>query len=93
MDERVVSRVTDGVMTAPDCERFGDVAKPCDASRFECRICWYVYDPAEGDVVWQIPAGTAFSQLPTHWTCPNCSATRDQFLVLFDDAQDAAGGT
>jgi len=45
-----------------------------------------VYDPAEGDpAVWQIPAGTPFSELPAHWTCPNCSATKDQFLVLPDE--------
>ena len=85
MDERVVQRVTDSAMTAPDREGCGDAARLGDASRFECRICWYVYDPAEGDVVWQISAGTAFSQLPTHWTCPNCSATKDQFLVLTDE--------
>jgi rubredoxin len=51
----------------------------------ECNVCWYVYDPAEGDVVWQIPAGTPFAQLPPHWTCPNCSATKDRFLVVPDD--------
>jgi len=51
----------------------------------ECKICWYVYDPSEGDVVWQIPAGTPFTALPPHWTCPGCSATQDQFLVLRDD--------
>jgi len=55
-------------------------------ARLECKICWQVYDPAEGDpVVWQIPAGTPFSELPAHWTCPNCSATKDQFLVLTDE--------
>ena len=54
--------------------------------RLECKICWQVYDPAEGDpVVWQIPPGTPFSALPPHWTCPNCAATQDQFLVLADD--------
>ncbi|MEI2624691.1 MAG: rubredoxin [Giesbergeria sp.] len=30
---------------------------PADA-RLECKICWWVYDPAEGDPVWQIPPGT-----------------------------------
>jgi len=55
-------------------------------ARLECKICWQVYDPAEGDpVVWQIPPGTPFSALPPHWTCPNCAATQDQFLVLADD--------
>jgi rubredoxin len=45
-----------------------------------------VYDPAEGDLqVWRIPPGTPFADLPAHWTCPNCSATQDQFLTLRDD--------
>jgi rubredoxin len=55
------------------------------AGRRECRICWYVYDPAAGDAVWQVAPGTPFAALPPHWTCPNCSATLDQFLVLDDD--------
>jgi rubredoxin len=55
-------------------------------ARRECKICWQVYDPAEGDpAVWQIPPGTPFADLPAHWTCPNCSATKDQFLVLNDE--------
>jgi rubredoxin len=59
---------------------------PMPGTRFECKICWLVYDPAEGDpAVWQIPPGTPFADLPAHWTCPNCSATKDQFLVLSDD--------
>ena len=51
----------------------------------ECRICWYLYDPAQGDDVWQIAPGTPFADLPPHWSCPGCSATKDQFLVLPDD--------
>jgi len=51
----------------------------------ECKICWRVYEPAEGDAHWQIPQGTPFAELPSHWTCPACSATKDQFLVLRDD--------
>ena len=30
----------------------------------ECGVCWTRYDPAEGDAVAQIPAGTPFSALP-----------------------------
>ena len=51
-------------------------------ARRECRICWHVYDPALGDEVWQIPAGTAFQRLPAHWRCPVCDAAKDAFLVL-----------
>ena len=68
----------------PTFEGYGDAAGSGDR-RMECKVCWYVYDPAEGDSVWQIPAGTPFAALPPHWTCPNCSATKDQFLVLADD--------
>ncbi len=52
--------------------------------RLECKICWAVYDPALGDEIWQIPPGTPFSNLPPHWSCPNCSAEKSAFLPLDD---------
>jgi len=55
------------------------------ATRFECKVCWHVYDPAQGDPAWQVPPATPFSRLPEHWTCPVCSTPRDGFLVLRDD--------
>lgn len=63
----------------------GDTAKLADHTRLECKICWWVYDPMIGDPVWQIAAGTAFSQLPAHWRCPNCDGSADQFMVLPED--------
>ncbi|MBS9781270.1 MAG: rubredoxin [Gammaproteobacteria bacterium] len=63
----------------------GDASRINDDSKMECKICWYVYDPAEGDEVWQIPAGTPFTQLPTHWRCPVCDGDAEQFLVYYDD--------
>ena len=53
-------------------------------TRLECKICWYVYDPAIGDDYWQIAAGTPFSELPEHWHCPECDGDKNQFLVLHD---------
>jgi len=53
--------------------------------RRECRICWYVYDPREGDPVWQVDPGTPFEALPAHWSCPNCAAEQSMFLPLDDD--------
>lgn len=52
-----------------------------DGIRMECGICWHVYDPAQGDPVWQIAAGTPFSRLPEHWACPNCDAPKHKFMV------------
>ena len=56
-----------------------------DNTRLECRICWHVYDPAEGDEVEQVPPGTPFSALPAHWRCPQCDAERDKFLPMTED--------
>ena len=54
-------------------------------TRLECKVCWHVYDPAEGDPAWQVLPGTPFNELPAHWTCPDCSTPKDGFLVLDDD--------
>lgn len=62
----------------------GNAARIGARTRLECGVCWHVYDPAVGDPVWEIPAGTPFSALPAHWRCPNCDGERDRFLVLGD---------
>lgn len=58
-----------------------DSRLPPDA-KLECKICWHVYDPAEGDDVWQVAPGTAFAELPDFWSCPQCGAPKRDFLVL-----------
>jgi len=68
-------------MTEP--ENPGD-ARLADDTKLECKICWYIYDPAVGDPVEQIPPGTPFSQLPGHWRCPECDSAPDSFLAIVD---------
>ena len=63
----------------------GDASKLSDGSRLECKICWYVYDPAKGDDYWQIPPGTPFSQLPEYWSCPNCDGHKEDCMVIGND--------
>jgi len=53
--------------------------------RFECGICWTIYDPAAGDDVAQIPPGTPFDELPDDWCCPHCDGPKSRFLRLGDD--------
>lgn len=60
----------------------GDAARLLPEARLECGICWWVYDPAEGDDVQQVPAGTPFAALPADWNCPNCEAPKSRFMVL-----------
>jgi rubredoxin len=38
--------------------------------KYECSICGYIYDPAEGDPASGVAPGTAFEALPGNWVCP-----------------------
>ena len=70
-------------MTDAESSAAGDAfARLADDTRLECKICWHVYDPAEGDPVQQIPPGTPFSSLPGHWRCPECDSAPDSFLPI-----------
>ena len=42
--------------------------------KYVCKICGYVYDPAENNDV-------PFEELPEDWTCPICGVGKDQFEV------------
>jgi rubredoxin len=77
--------VSDGARHTFEGSFLGDASKIGPATRLECKVCWHVYDPAQGDPHWQIPPGTAFTELPAHWSCPECGCQKEQFLVLRDD--------
>ncbi|MDR2852186.1 MAG: rubredoxin [Burkholderiaceae bacterium] len=62
----------------------GDASGLRPESRLECKICWWVYDPAQGDRQWGIPPGTPFASLPPHWRCPVCDGEPEQFMVVAD---------
>ncbi|WP_303787223.1 rubredoxin [Azovibrio restrictus] len=63
----------------------GNAARLAPDDRLECGICWWIYDPAEGDELGGIAPGTPFAHLPAHWVCPQCEAPRHKFMVLRDD--------
>jgi rubredoxin len=50
--------------------------------KYQCQVCGYIYDPAEGDPEANIPPNTPFENLPADWVCPICGATKDQFTPV-----------
>lgn len=50
--------------------------------KYECDVCGYVYDPAVGDSMSDIAAGTSFDDLPEEWVCPTCGAPKSQFSAI-----------
>ena len=63
---------------------FGNDREIGPSTRLECKICWYVYDPAEGDPDNDIAPGTSFEDLPDDWTCPDCGVGKEDFEVYED---------
>lgn len=61
---------------APGGEKGGTMQK------YECNVCGYVYDPAEGDPDGGIQPGVAFEDLPDDWVCPVCGASKEEFSPL-----------
>ena len=45
--------------------------------KYECTLCGYIYDPAEGDPDTGVKAGTASNDLPADWACRLCGASKD----------------
>jgi len=52
------------------------------ATKYECTICGYIYDPEKGDPDAGIDPGTPFEKLPDNWICPQCGAAKDEFKKL-----------
>jgi rubredoxin len=49
---------------------------------YQCGICGYLYEPANGDPEGNISPNTAFEDLPADWVCPVCGAGKDQFSAV-----------
>lgn len=50
--------------------------------RYICTSCGYVYDPAKGDPMNDVPPETPFEQLPEEWVCPMCYSPKSAFDPL-----------
>ncbi|MDP2916815.1 MAG: flavin reductase [Dehalococcoidia bacterium] len=48
-------------------------------TKYICKVCGYIYDPAQGDPDSGVKPGTPFESLPDDWMCPVCGAAKDQF--------------
>jgi len=53
-------------------------------AKWECTVCGYIYDEDLGDENEGISPGTKFEDIPDDWVCPECGATKDEFVKLED---------
>ncbi len=52
--------------------------------KYVCDVCGYIYDPAVGDPMSSVPAGTEFESLDAAYTCPVCGAPKTRFSLIED---------
>ena len=52
--------------------------------KYECVICGFIYDEAEGLPDDGFPAGTLWADIPEDWECPDCGISKTDFDLLED---------
>jgi rubredoxin len=49
---------------------------------YMCLICGYLYDERAGSPDSGLPPGTAWSDVPLSWRCPDCGAGKEDFEMV-----------
>lgn len=49
---------------------------------WQCVICGFVYDEAEGLPGEGILPGTAWADVPDNWVCPECGVSKHDFEMI-----------
>lgn len=52
--------------------------------KYRCITCDTLYDEALGAPMDGIAPGTRWEEVPDDWTCPECSASKDDFFLVED---------
>ena len=50
--------------------------------KYECIVCGFIYDEAEGVPDEGIPPGTRWEDLPDDWLCPDCGVGKEDFDLI-----------
>ena len=50
-----------------------------DYKKYECVICGFIYDEAEGLPDDGFPPGTPWKDIPEDWECPDCGIGKADF--------------
>ncbi len=50
--------------------------------KWECVVCGFIYDEAEGLPEEGIAPGTAWDDVPEDWVCPDCGVGKEDFEMV-----------
>mgnify|MGYP002133841979 FL=1 len=49
---------------------------------YQCIVCGFIYDEAQGLPAEGIPAGTKWADVPDTWMCPDCGVGKADFEMV-----------
>lgn len=49
---------------------------------YQCIVCGFIYDEAQGMPEHDIAAGTRWSDIPDNWECPDCGVGKADFEMV-----------
>jgi rubredoxin-NAD+ reductase len=50
--------------------------------KWECQVCGFIYDEAEGIPEDGLVPGTRWADIPEDWVCPNCGSAKADFDMM-----------
>jgi rubredoxin len=50
--------------------------------KYQCIVCGWIYDEAEGWPQDGIVPGTKWDDIPDDWTCPDCGVSKMDFEMI-----------
>jgi|TARA_B100000768_G_scaffold172883_1_gene181565 rubredoxin len=50
--------------------------------KYECTVCFHIYDEALGDPDEGFAPGTLWENIPDDWVCPVCSVGKEDFVLM-----------
>ncbi len=49
--------------------------------QWQCQVCGFIYDEAEGLPDEGIAPGTLWEDIPEDWCCPDCGSAKSEFAM------------
>lgn len=54
---------------------------PQAPKKWQCQVCGFIYDEAEGLPDEGIEPGTLWADIPDDWVCPDCGSSKEDFAM------------
>ena len=71
-----------GVQIYPLSQTVKLIEKIGDMKKWQCIVCGFIYDEAEGFEEEGIAPGTAWEDVPEDWVCPECGVGKADFEMI-----------